>query len=500
MPRRFLTLWLVALLALCATLVTPVTAQIDDQELASLQRQIADLEGQVGELTAQIEAKTAAIDEREASLAQAEIERELLVDDYTIAIEARSRPARLSQTAAINSFILGDPRTEAFLDEITRLETDDRLSSRRQLFDAVIDDALTNLGAAEEELRRVAGVVSDAEAAFAEAEADVTRLGGERAELLEERAGLIRQQRDLRLRIDWLTSLDNRWVLTGRAGWDGAARPALAVKIDNVDAARPQSGINQADLVFEEKIEDGRSRLVAVFHSTPSDPVGPIRSVRTSDPKILQNLGEPLLAHSGGNPGARSALFQSPVINASVNVAPTLYWRNRSRRAPNNLYTNTTSLWSLDLGGTEPAPYFRFRAPGDPLPAGAQEVGVVTVSFGKSVVEYSWTGAGWARRQNGSAHVDVDGIQVAPETVIVQFIGYSPSPADLASPEADVIGQGPAWILTAGHIIEGTWARVTGDAPTIYYDAEGEILKIESGRTWVALPQIDSASSFRLRS
>ena len=82
-------------------------------------------------------------------------------------------------------------------------------------------------------------------------------------------------------------------------------RPALAVKIDNLDtpgeSALPQTGLNQADIVFEEVVEADITRLVAVFHSVGTDPVGPVRSARTTDVHLLPQLHRPLIAWSGGN-------------------------------------------------------------------------------------------------------------------------------------------------------------------------------------------------------
>ncbi|HET9769741.1 MAG TPA: DUF3048 domain-containing protein, partial [Acidimicrobiia bacterium] len=78
-------------------------------------------------------------------------------------------------------------------------------------------------------------------------------------------------------------------------------RPALVVKIDNAPKARPQVGLNQADVVFEEGVEGGITRFAALFHSEESKPVGPVRSARTTDIKLLSALRHPLFAYSGAN-------------------------------------------------------------------------------------------------------------------------------------------------------------------------------------------------------
>ncbi|MGN6692536.1 MAG: DUF3048 N-terminal domain-containing protein, partial [Aquihabitans sp.] len=120
-------------------------------------------------------------------------------------------------------------------------------------------------------------------------------------------------------------------------------RTALAVKIDNLDApgesAVPQTAIPRADVVFEEIVEGNITRLVGVFHSQQPGTVGPVRSARTTDVQLLPQLGHPLLAWSGGNDGVVAAVRSSPfIIDAGADASPGSYFRDRSRRAPHNLY------------------------------------------------------------------------------------------------------------------------------------------------------------------
>jgi hypothetical protein len=152
------------------------------------------------------------------------------------------------------------------------------------------------------------------------------------------------------------------WPLTGLpSGNDPRAKlPALVVKIDNQAQARPQTGINQADVVFEEIVE-GITRFFTIFHSTPSDPVGPIRSARTTDINILAQLNHPLFAWSGGNPGVTAELRQANVAtdlgaSSGNNYGRAGYYRQAGRRAPHNLYTTTSNLWALAPAGGGPPP------------------------------------------------------------------------------------------------------------------------------------------------
>src|SRR5690606_28824069 len=98
--------------------------------------------------------------------------------------------------------------------------------------------------------------------------------------------------------------------LTGLPGdyGDRLNRAALIVKVDNHEQARPQAGLNQADLVIEERVESNLSRLAAVFHSNDADPVGPVRSTRSTDIDIAALFGRPIYASSGGNDHVLGAL------------------------------------------------------------------------------------------------------------------------------------------------------------------------------------------------
>ncbi|MBK9178428.1 MAG: DUF3048 domain-containing protein [Acidimicrobiales bacterium] len=274
-------------------------------------------------------------------------------------------------------------------------------------------------------------------------------------------------------------------------------RPALVVKIDNHPDAVPQSGLAQADLVFEEIVE-GITRFAAVFHSTGSDPVGPIRSARTTDVQLLPQLGRPLLAWSGGNPGVTGAVAGSPLVDVGVNAFPDLYFRDRSRRAPHNLYSSTSELWAVaPPEATPPPPLFQYRGDGEALPAGAEPVTGVDIEFtGGQRVAYGWDDqrGRWLRFQQGEPHLDVDGQQLAPENVVIQFVDYGASPADPRSPEARTVGEGEAWVLTDGHLIRGRWVRPSPEQVTQLLDAAGQPIRLTPGRTWVALPEPGDAT------
>lgn len=293
--------------------------------------------------------------------------------------------------------------------------------------------------------------------------------------------------------------------LTGVPG-DAAvlARTALVVKIDNVDPkARPQAGINQADVVYEERVEGSVTRLLAVFHSWDAAPVGPVRSARTSDLGVLSSLHRPYFAWSGANDFFVARVRQANLADVGYNAATSNYYRAGDRPAPSNLMVKSTAdLMALPNEGSSPPPaLFTYRTP-DQQPAHLEAVGGVHISFGSSAgaapVEYRWDGTGWARFQKGTPHVDASGQQVAPPNVIVQFTEYASSGVNdqfgKPIPEAQMVGEGEVWVLTNGGLVVGRWHKPSLDAVTTYTDVDGNPIGLTPGRTWVALPPPGGAS------
>lgn len=284
-----------------------------------------------------------------------------------------------------------------------------------------------------------------------------------------------------------------RAPLTGLIVDEVLDRPVLAVKIDNHENARPQKGINQADIVYEEVVE-GITRLVGIFQSVDSDPVGPVRSARTTDVRLLAHLSVPLFANSGGNSGTLRQVNSSPnLINMNVNKAPGEFFRDNSggRFAPHNLFTNTSALLArAPETSTAPASIFHYRLASTEIDPTLPKITSFSLNMGHQVT-YTWdeeTG-GWLRVQNGTAHVDDDGVQVAPPNVIVMETRYGTSAADPNSPEAIVTGSGELFVFTEGVLIQGTWSRDEITDIAVLIDLNGDTIEITPGRTWVALPK-----------
>jgi len=274
-------------------------------------------------------------------------------------------------------------------------------------------------------------------------------------------------------------------------------RPALAVKIDNHPKARPQWGLNQADIVYEENVEM-LTRFAAVYHTSDSDPVGPIRSGRKQDIDLLEPLNRPLFAWSGGNAEVTKLIRESTMIDLSHSAADEAggYRRESSRVAPHNLIADTSKLWTLAPEGSTPPPaQFKFRAADEAIPSTARETGGVKLSMDGVRVLWEWSTefGRFIRSQDDKPHVDVDDVRISAANVVVLFVQYGKSGI---SPVAKTKGSGEAWVLTAGKLFQGTWERLEASDPFTLKDTAGNEIKLTPGNTWVQLPRIGKGVSY----
>lgn len=276
---------------------------------------------------------------------------------------------------------------------------------------------------------------------------------------------------------------------------------ALAVKIDNTESGRPPTGLTRADVVFEEMVEGGLTRLLAVYQSQEPDTVGPVRSARSTDLFILAELGRPLFAWSGANATFAAAVAAADIIDVGAGAAPSAYRRADDRPAPYNLYAAPAGLRQAaaaadeTAAATPPPQLFSYRAADAPLSGPGVEAATGFRSTGTGVlstdIEWSWDpgSATWTRRQDGTPHVDSDGEPVRAANVIVRITPYRDSgvrdSVGAVVPEAQAVGEGDAWLLSGGRAQPGRWHKPSADAPTTYTDTTGAPLQLAPGPSWV---------------
>jgi hypothetical protein len=284
--------------------------------------------------------------------------------------------------------------------------------------------------------------------------------------------------------------------LTGQPAPSGSVpqRPALAIKVDNYAQARPQSGLDMADIVFEEPVEGGITRYVAVFQCRGAPEVGPIRSARNIDIGILGEFGRPLLVNVGGIDPVLANIDASPIIDNDLRIDSSVVQNPPGRFAPYDTYAATSALWGLQPAQTAPpAPVFTFPKT---VPTGAPATSVaIPFSNNSNVVwNYDPSTEQYLRSYGSSPDLLSDGTQNSAADVIVQVVQLTYGPwleNDVGGLEVQANlyddASGPAEIFRNGIEITGTWQRDALDQPTEFKSSTGIPISLQPGRTWVEL-------------
>lgn len=285
--------------------------------------------------------------------------------------------------------------------------------------------------------------------------------------------------------------------LTGLPDPGGAAlhRPALTVKIENTPEAIPQWGISQADLVYEEIVNGGITRLAAVFNSQAPGKIGPVRSVRPTDTQVVFPIGG-IFAYSGGAQYAINSIDTAPVKQIDEDTAGNAMFRNPELVAPNNLYGRGPQLFAFGGTPTPPPALFSYR------PSTTAAVGAPVTSFVvpfPSIYPVTWTWdtttASWNRTLFGKLDVTGTGQVESPKNVIVMYVNYVNGIGTMNS-YADLQGSGTAMVFSGGKEVVGTWSRGPSEADIVQYKtSSGATIRLTPGQTWVELLNIGATLS-----
>ena len=263
-------------------------------------------------------------------------------------------------------------------------------------------------------------------------------------------------------------------------------RSALTIKIDNTPQAMPQYGVEDADVVYEEIVEGGITRLAAIFDSHLPTVVGPVRSVRRTDREIVFPIGG-IFAFSGGAQYALRSIATAPVKLYDEANSGAAMFRDPSRPAPHNLFANAELLMKKDGVPRPTRPLFSYLAPGQF--AHGPKVRSFTVGFEAGyAVTYTWNPSTrrWDRSLFGSLEKSANGVQIAPKNVIVMSVNYVGGVGVIDS-YAQLIGSGPAEVFTGGVVQHGRWSRSNLYHRTVFTNDRGQVIKLAPGQTWVEL-------------
>jgi len=293
------------------------------------------------------------------------------------------------------------------------------------------------------------------------------------------------------------------WPLTGVASDELVNRPALAVKIENSREARPQTGLEAADVVWEEVVEGGVTRYIAVYHSQQPEVVGPIRSVRPMDAHIVAPLVG-LMVFSGGQPPFVDAVAASGLQVVSNDRGDAGFARSSDRRAPHNVY-GTLAEFTAQADAehlNSPAEQFAFASDVESAStaAGTPAANLSLRMSGYSSPSWAWDEASgrYLRSEGTTPAVSVTGEQLGATSVVVLSVDIFNTefvdPAGTPVPETQVIGTGEALVVSGGKSVPATWSKESSSAPTTLTGADGQPVRLAPGNTWVELVPSDGGS------
>jgi len=291
-------------------------------------------------------------------------------------------------------------------------------------------------------------------------------------------------------------------VLSGREGIDGQV---LVVKIDDTNAAHPQIGVEDADIVYIEQVEAGLTRLAAIYSTVIPQRIGPVRSARISDIDILSQYGRVAFAYSG----AQRKLL--PVI-AAANLqdlgaqrqSPTIYTTDPNRVPPVAMVLRADLLMESIKEKNLPVDVaknvgFVF---GD-LPEGGREVQKVVMNWPSATYSADWSAeqSRWHLSHNGKLNLADSGVVLGPTTLVIQMVKISPSEyGDKfggVTPLSETVGTGKAYVLRDGEVFTATWNRAFSDSGTTFTLGDGAVMNFAPGQIWVALTDREPEFTWR---
>ncbi|KUN03593.1 hypothetical protein AQI95_22420 [Streptomyces yokosukanensis] len=266
-----------------------------------------------------------------------------------------------------------------------------------------------------------------------------------------------------------------------------ASGSPLVVKIDNVPAARPQNGLDAADVVYAEQVEGGLSRLLAVYATRLPETVGPVRSARESDLELLRQFHRPTLAFSGAHRKLLPQIGKAPLRAQSADQDPSAYFRATGKAAPHNLYLHPAKLLTSAPGRAALTTGYRYG----PAPSGGTPTAARTLRYPAARFTFTWSAERhrWLVAMDGTSTAMADGARVEPATVVVQHVRIRDSSyRDVLgnpTPYTETVGSGKAEVLRDGRSFDASWSRPRATDGTSFTTAGGRRMNFAEGQVWV---------------
>jgi hypothetical protein len=271
----------------------------------------------------------------------------------------------------------------------------------------------------------------------------------------------------------------------------GAGAPII-IQIENSYDARPQAGMQQADMVYEYISEGSIPRLTAVYWHPLPDLVGPVRSCRLITIR-LELMYHGMIYCSGANDYILGMVWKFPnLVNDYSRGAGNVFYRDNSTRyAPHNvmMHGNNATTYTAQQKYSAPPYDIAEKHPdaafsGDPAPQ-------ISVPDHGAVWQYDPGSKQYYKSQDGSAFNNIGTGRVHAKTVIVQYVNsyLDTNPANsfhgYFTEAYELTGDGKADIFVDGVVIHATWHHPDQNVPAVYLDASGNPIDLDNGLTWV---------------
>lgn len=271
--------------------------------------------------------------------------------------------------------------------------------------------------------------------------------------------------------------------------------PVLVVKVDNVPAARPQTGLEDADIIYTEQVETGLSRLMAVYSGSLPEEVGPVRSAREPDLELLRQFGLPVFAFSGAQSKLLPLIQDAPLLAVTPDVSADAYQRSQELLAPHNLFLGPKQA-VLAAPEADDASDIGFRFD-EEVPPDGRPVTETSVTYPNASFTFTWSKgqSRWLVSTDGAPMLTAGGEQLEAATVVVQHVHIRPSDFHDSSgnvtPYSETTGSGTARVLRDGEEFEARWSRGGKADGTEFTSPDGERLPFAVGPVWVVLADAD---------
>ena len=272
------------------------------------------------------------------------------------------------------------------------------------------------------------------------------------------------------------------WPLTGlEVDGELPTHPVLVTKVDNTSSSSPQVGLGSADMVVEELVEGGMTRLAAFYYSKIPSVVGPVRSMRASDIGIVPTGAHVITSGAAAVTLDRINKAGIPFVTEGAKGV----YRETSRSAPYNLFSRPDVIAKGIKGGDAPEPYLDFGSSADF--SGTKPARSLSASFGGHTTNWAFEGGKYAITDSYAAEGDeFPAASVLVMRVEIGDAGYR-DPAGYLVPETKFEGAGPAQLFHDGKVVQGTWSK-NGLTGAIKLETKrGDALTVPAGRVWIEL-------------